>query len=315
MRVLLTGIGGFVGRHLSHHLFEAGHRVFGLALTKAAGDDDTIEAADLCQPAEVERVVAKIEPEAVVHLAGLSRTNATREEYWPVNVEGTRNLIDALASRDVERIVFASSGLVYGSVASDLQPIDEHREPAPISAYGESKVAAESFVLGHPKGIVVRSFNTIGPGQQRGFVVPDLAYKLAALQDAAPRDSAKDRGILHCKDLKPELDFLHIDDAVAGYRTILESGQPGSVYNLSSGETCTIAFLLEQLLEISGLRVDVRSKSSDSRVRMCGDNQRLRALGWSPKKTVPAAVQDFWQDFTERRRNEDSVGDSTGQLS
>lgn len=292
MRVLVTGIGGFVGRPLARHLTAAGHQVFGLALTREAGDDDSIEVADLRQRAQVERVVERCDPQAVIHLAGLSRTNASREEYWPVNVEGTRHLVEALADRPIERLLFASSSLVYGPVPPDEQPIGEVRPPAPKSPYGESKVAAEGIVLGHPRGIVVRSFNTIGPGQRCGFVVPDLAHKLAAIRDGASAD-----GVLHCKDLKPELDFLHIEDAVAGYRAILEGAEPGSIYNLASGEATSIAYLLEQLLAISGMEVEVESQCSDARVSMRGDSRRLRALGWEPRKTVADAVHDFWQAF------------------
>jgi len=295
MRVLVTGVGGFIGSHLASHLKEVGYRVYGTNFISSPTDDgnDKIRVVDLREPEAIERALEAFDPQSVVHLAGVSQTNATAEVYESINVGGTANLIRALESHTIDKVVFASSGLVYGKVEPSDQPIREDLPPAPCTAYGRSKLEAERIVLGHPKGIVVRSFNTIGPRQRCGFVLPDLATKLLLLCEA--EDGSK---VLRCGDLKAQLDFLHVNDAVAGYRTILEAGEPGAIYNLASGEVCSVGRLLDQLIAVSGVRVDkVESPKADSRVQR-GCNRRLRALGWSPKHTVADAIGHFWDDFS-----------------
>ncbi len=293
MRVLITGICGFVGRHLARRLTEVGYDVYGLSL-KVAHDVDavTIYAVDICDRDEVAAAIAASEPDAVVHLAGLARPRADRpaDEFVQVNVEGTRNVVEALGLQKIRRIVLASSGQVYGQVEPSLQPIDETQVRAPRGVYAESKAAAEDIVLSHPAGIVVRSFNSIGCGQPQGFALPDFAYQLAEIKSGR-------REILNCGNLESRLDFLHVSDAVEGYRTVLEHGQPGEIYNLASGVDRLMQEMLDLLMDVAGVHATVNAGGNKPAISLLkGDTRRLRTLGWAPTHTVEEALRDLWEE-------------------
>lgn len=295
MRVLITGIGGFVGRHLASRLTAVGHDVYGLSLRPAC-DVAAVEVhtADVRDRDQVDEVVASSRPEAVVHLAGLARPRANRppDEFMGVNVGGTQNVVESVSQLDVARIVLASSGQVYGKVEPESQPISEDHPRAPLSPYGESKAKAEDIVLGHPAGMVVRSFNSIGQGQPPGFALPDFAHKLADIK-------AGRREVLECGNLSARLDFLHVSDAVEGYRAVLEHGEPGAIYNLASGVDRLMEEMLDLLIEVSGVRARVEAGLAEPVIGLLkGDNQRLRALGWQPAHTVGEALQELWDEVS-----------------
>ena len=300
MRVLITGIGGFIGRHLARHLQDVGHEVHGLALSNGSGlEAFKMSYADIRDAAKVEAVVAACRPDAVVHLAGLSRPRDPAnppETFRRVNVEGTRHVIQALRDRPTTRVILASSGQVYGIVDPDQQPIAEDHSRNPKGHYAESKAAAEDIVLAYPSGIVVRSFNTIGRGQPEGFALPDFADRLAAI-----RAGTLER--FECGNLESKLDFLHVSDAVEGYRCVLERGELGATYNLASGEAREMRSLLDQLMKISGVATEVHANPKKAFIQwMQGDNRRLRALGWRLEHGVDEALQDLWDEVAETTR-------------
>ena len=305
MRVLITGITGFVGRHLARDLLAAGHEVFGASTETAALEGVSMLEADVTDPAAVHRMIADSDPEAILHLAGLSHVGESWKrpgDYLRVNFVGTRNLLHAAGGR---RVLFASSAEVYGQVPESEQPISEDRLPSPRSPYAMTKACTEVIALDRG-AIVVRSFNSIGVGQARHFALPSFASQLAAIE-RGERDPK-----LRVGDLSPRRDFLHVGDAAAAYRTLMERGERGRIYNLASGRALSIEQALDRLRSISGVDADV--VVDPARVRpvdiplLQGDNRRLQALGWEPQaEGVERALRELWQEI---RQNPDEVADS-----
>lgn len=304
MRVLITGNSGFVGGHLGRQLAAAGARVFGLSsdtqtggakpggAEPRGGEIETFRA-DLLEPEALAQVVASCDPDVVVHLAGLSHVGESWQrpgDYFRINFAGTVNLLQAIGDR---RLLFASSGEVYGSVPEDEQPIGEERPLEPRSPYAMTKACAERITRDHG-AVVVRSFNVVGPGQSRRFALPSFAHQLARIARDRPDDA-----VLRVGDLTPRRDFLHIADAVLGYTTLIEHGRPGQAYNLAAGQAVSIDEALRKLKAISGVEAEIepdpkRIRPVDTPV-VIGDNQRLRALGWTPQLTLDDALRDLWQ--------------------
>ncbi len=239
------------------------------------------------------RVVREADPDAVVHLAGLSHVGeswARMPEYFQVNVLGTENLLAAAAGR---RVVVASSAEVYGAVPEAEQPIDERRDLAPQTPYALTKAAAERLALASG-AVVTRSFTLVGPGQSTRFALPAFAAQLAAIA------RGEREAVLRVGNLSARRDFLHVDDGVESYRLLAESGRPGEIYNVASGQAWSLAEALERLMAISGVRA--RIEVDPARMRavdlplLLGDAGRMRALGWRPRRSLDDALADLWAE-------------------
>lgn len=294
MHVLVTGAGGFIGSHLTRYLLAKGDRVTGTYVDVRPDQPgvDLLEA-DLLDRAALERLVRRVSPDAVIHLAGLSHVGEswTRiPDYFQVNVVGTDNLLAAAEGRPV---VIASSAEVYGAVPEELQPIREDQPVAPSTPYALTKAAAErlAFLRG---AVVARSFNMVGPGQARNFALPAFASQLAAI------DRGESEPVLRVGNLAARRDFLHVDDGAAAYRLLAERGEPGGIYNLCAGRTASIAEALDRLMAVAGVKV--RIEVDPDRLRpldiplLCGDPGRLLALGWKPQRTLDDALADLWAE-------------------
>ncbi len=298
MKILVTGITGFVGAHLARDLVAVGEEVSGLCTDRRAEvRGASIHRADLRDPARLEELLTELRPDVVVHLAGLSHVGTSwgrPGDYLRVNFGGTYDLARILRrSNPGCRLLFASSAEVYGNVPEEEQPISEGRLLDPRSPYAMTKAAAEEVARDHG-AVVVRSFNAIGPGQASTFALPSFAAQLAAI------GRGEREPVLRVGDLSPRRDFLHVLDAVDAYRLLITEGSPGESYNIASGEALSIAEVLRKLMEISGVEAEVRRE--ESRMRPVdiplsrGENRKLRDLGWSPSRGVDAALAGIWRE-------------------
>lgn len=293
MRILVTGVSGFIGARLARALVDAGHRVAGTYIEDALRMEGvSLHRADLRDREMLAAALAESRPEVVVHLAGLSHVGASwrrSSDYFQVNVLGTENL---LAAAGDARVVVASSSEVYGRVPEAEQPIAEDRPPAPRNPYALTKAAAERLALAAGAS-VVRSFNVVGPGQAAAFALPSFARQLAAIA------RGEVRAVLEVGNLEPRRDFLHVDDAADAYALLVERGRPGEIYNLGSGRARRVGEMLERLIGISGLEVEVRVDPercrTDDLPLLLADCGRLRALGWEPRRPLDDALAGLWR--------------------
>lgn len=299
MRLFITGIGGFVGVHLARQALASGDRVSGIYL----GSPPDLEGVptrevDLLDRPALDAAVEAAAPEAVIHLAGLSHVGESWKrmaDYFRVNVLGTENLLAAVQEvAPRARVVLASSSEVYGRVPEVEQPIGEERTVDPRTPYALTKAAAERLARTWPvPAVIVRSFNLIGPGQSERFALPAFARQLAAIR------RGEQKPVLSVGNLTALRDFVHVADGAAAYRRLAEDGEPGTSYNLATGNAVSIAHALDRLVAVSG--VQARVQQDPERLRpvdlplLSGDNRRLRSLGWEPQHTLDDAVRDLWQ--------------------
>lgn len=296
MRVLVTGVGGFLGGHLAGRLLDRGHHVIGTTWgTSSDLQRVELHEVDLLDAAGLTAVVRNASPEAIIHLAGLSHVGESWKrpaDYFQVNVLGTENVLDAAAEAGRCRVLLASSAEVYGLVPEDRQPIVESQPVAPRTPYALTKAAAERLTV-RAGGIVARCFNLVGPGQSDRFALPAFAAQLAAIQKGEQKEA-----VLQVGNLSARRDFVHVADGVAALALLAEKGAPGEIYNVASGKAFSIEEALDRLIAIS--RLKVKTHEDPERLRpvdmplLEGDAAKLRALGWKPERDLGAALGELW---------------------
>jgi len=273
--VLVTGPNGFVGGHLRAEL--------GQVFVPFEGDVLDTEALR----------EAVREADAIVHLAAESSVAASWEDAfraWRVNVDGTVNVLAAVrAERPDARVLFASTCEVYGN-ASRI-PTPEHERVAPVSPYAASKAAAElACGVSGLDVVVARATNHEGPGRDDRFAVGSWTRQIARLE-------AEGGGTLRVGDLSAERDLLDVRDVCRAYRLLLDRSVPAGTYNVASGETVTMAHVIEVLVGLA--RVSVHVEREESRVRpaevprLAGDPSRLHAAtGWHAEIPLERTLAD-----------------------
>lgn len=301
MRVLVTGAGGFAGRHTAVELKSAGHQVLALDLPGVPPPpaDDTA-AGDVTDQSFLEELVARWQPDGCIHLAGLAFVPAgwdDPERAFAINLMGTLRLLEAFRKRHpVARLLIVTSAEIYGACA---EPVTEDSPPAPQNVYAVSKLAADFtarlYAARHRMPVVVaRPGNHIGPGQSPRFVAMSFAYQLVDIE------RRRLEPVLRVGNLESERGFVDVRDVARAYRLLLEQGRPGEAYNIGSPIPVRIADLLDQLLRLTGVRPTLvtdpaRYRPADrSGVLDC---RKIRnEVGWEPRIPLADTLRDILED-------------------
>ena len=265
---------------------------------------------DLLDPAQVLAQLEAARPDAILHLAAQSNVPKSFEDpesTLRVNVLGTLHLLEGVKrARLSPRLLFASSGDVYGHVPEAEMPIDEKRLPRPRNPYAVSKLAAEAlcFQWSQTEGtevMIARSFNHIGAGQSTTFALPSFAEQIGRIKVGMCPP------VIEAGDIDVTRDFTHVADVVGAYLTILEQGLPGEIYNVASGKDIAVRRLLDRMLEIAGVEAEIRRDPARFRhaeqraVRGC--NAKIASLGWRPEHSIDDALRGLLQEWEQRTKN------------
>jgi UDP-glucuronate 4-epimerase len=308
MRLLITGMAGFIGSHLAERLAARGHEVTGLdnfdpfyerrvkeANLVAAGRPRLVEGDVLATGADsaLDRILASARFEAVVHLAALAGVGpslGSPSRYMRVNVEGTVLVAEAMARHGVGRLVFASSSSVYG--ANTKVPFDEDdRIDDPVSPYAASKRAGELALKAttHTTGLAVtalRYFTVYGPRQR-----PDMAiHKFTR---------AIDRGepVLLRGDGATSRDYTFVDDIIDGTVAAVEHVTPGfRAYNLGGSHGTRLDDLVARIGAALGKtpKLEVVSEMrGDVQHTLAGVARAHAELGYDPKVGIDEGLRRF----------------------
>jgi GDP-4-dehydro-6-deoxy-D-mannose reductase len=312
LRALITGVGGFVGRHLLNHLQDEGDEICGLGRTDDVWGISGVRVfrADLVDRSAVERVIREVQPEAVYHLAAQSSPAESLGDPWATignNLLAQINLFEALLGAGLRpRVLVIGSSDEYGRVRPDEVPTHENVPLRPTTPYAVSKVGQDvmgyQYFAQHGLPVVrVRPFNHTGPGHDARFVIPSFAQQLAQIE-AGTREP-----VLRVGNLSVERDFTDARDMVCAYRLALVSGVPGEVYNLGRGRSLRIAQMVDELTSICRVAVEVRVDPALLRPsdipKQEADTRKFTSLtGWQPRIPWHTTLRDTLEYWREKVR-------------
>jgi GDP-4-dehydro-6-deoxy-D-mannose reductase len=318
VRVVVTGVAGFVGSYLAPALAKAGHEVIGLGVWNDAPERARVReirglaAWDHCDVAEwddVRRAMVRWTPEAIVHLAAQSsgaQSFAAPRETFATNALGTLHVLEAAHQHragggDAPRVLLVGSSEVYGQTP-DARPVAEDAPLRPRNPYAASKAAADllgfQYALAYKVPVVrVRAFAHTGPGQSPVFALSSFAEQIARAE-AQGEPAAVQAG-----NLSVVRDYLDVRDVVDAYILLLTKGEPGEVYNVCSGDGRPLRELLHTLADSARVRVNVTEVEARLRpadlAYLVGDPEKLmRTTGWRPRRPLSAclhALLDHWR--------------------
>jgi nucleoside-diphosphate-sugar epimerase len=277
-RALVTGAAGFTGRYLTQELEQHGWEVWGLGHTQQP-DLANYRVAALEDYTQLQEAVQAIAPQAVFHLAAIAFVgHGSPTDFYRVNVSGSRNLLQALASQEQvpESVLIASSANVYGNVSEGM--LDEQTLPAPANDYAVSKLAMEYMVrlwFDRLPIVITRPFNYTGVGQAENFLLPKIVSHYCRKAEA-----------IELGNLDVWRDFSDVRAVVQAYRGLIEARPLGQTVNVSSGQTHSLREVIAKCSAITGHPIEVQVNPAFVRANevktLCGDNAKLRALvpGW-----------------------------------
>ena len=250
MNFLITGAAGFLGSALANHLIQEGHLVRGLD-DLSAGNIESLDQrvhftrGDVNDRPKLWTLLQDID--CVFHLAArvaVAESVLYPREYNAVNVGGTVSLMEAMRDVGVDRVVFISSGAVYGEQTQ--QPLQENVVPNPGSPYAVSKLASEYYVrtIGRLWGIdtvSLRVFNAYGPGQNLPASHPPVIPNFI-------RNAVRGGTIVIHGDGKQTRDYVYIDDVVRGMTAAATAPSINDrVINIGSGIETDIRGLVQMI--------------------------------------------------------------------
>jgi GDP-4-dehydro-6-deoxy-D-mannose reductase len=308
--ILITGVGGFAGRHLAALCAERGVDVAGLGRDERPDIAalSTYERIDLADAEAVRAAMARLRPERVVHLAAqasVARSWEAPGEVISSNVTTSLNLLEALRLEAPEALVLiACSGEEYGR--PQALPVDESHPLGPRNPYATSKamvdVLAGSYVEMHGMRVLrARAFNHAGPGQSDTYVVAKFARQIAEAEAAEPADG---RAVILTGDLAVRRDFCDVRDVMRAYLLAMEHAESG-VFNVCSGRATPVSDILSGLAAHSPLELECRTDPSRLRenevMEIRGSHERLTEVtGWRPEIDLSDTLRDTLNWWRER---------------
>lgn len=262
MKILVTGVLGFTGRHFHDIAAAAGHEVIGLK-------------SNLANKGALDHEIQLVAPDVVVHLAAISFVgHENAKAFYEVNVVGTTNLLTALMhlQKPPTSVLIASSANVYGN--SLISPISESQPLAPVNHYAASKMAMEHMARTYTDKLPLfftRPFNYTGPGQTDSFIIPKLVSHFA-----------RRAALVELGNIDVEREFNDVRYVCQCYLQLLGKLSGGEAINVCSGQPVTLKSVIEILAALTDHKIETRINPAfvrDNEIhRLCGSPANLEGI-------------------------------------
>jgi UDP-glucose 4-epimerase len=304
MKTLITGGAGFIGSAVVPALKNEGYDIYVLD-NLSFGNRDFIDipdshffVKDIREGIDVEKIILKVKPEVVVHLAAIHfipYCNQHPFEAIDINIRGTMNVLNACKSfKKLKKFFFASTAAVYSNTE---KAVEERDLLLPLDIYGLSKLTGEYLCKNFYfetsiDTIVCRFFNAFGPNETNPHLIPEIEKQL--------REGLR---TIKLGNLTPKRDFIHTYDMASAVNQLLKIKKTGyDIFNLGRGIEYSAVEIVEaferQLNEKVKIEVDPTRVRKVEREHLLADVTKLKkAAGWEPIWGIDEGIQNLIENW------------------
>ena len=320
-KILVTGAAGFVGAHLCRRLTAENYEVAGLVYDKKSAQDNPIlkkvvsnggnennieiHCGDITNVDEIKEIFGRSGADYCVHLAAQAITIKeggadAQSPTLKINVEGTKNVLNACISAGIKGAVVASTGKVYGS---NNKVLDEDAELKGKGHYAQSKIMAEEIAQDFFKTegipvVITRASNIYGAGDLNySRIIPRTIKQL--LHNRAPVIYGKGSALR---------DFIYIDDVTSAYLQILENmgkeSVQGEAFSIATGKMTSVKDAVGKIGALMGKNITPEFPEPDApefNDAILSTEKAEKLLGWKAEYTLEKGLKETIRWYLERR--------------
>lgn len=295
-KILVTGGAGFIGSAVINHLQQSGHEIFVIDNLSFGNrsfvriDDDHFFENDILDRDRVDRIMAAVRPDIVIHLAAIHfipYCNDHPYESANINITGTINILDAAHKNGVKKVFFASTAAVYPIYD---HAVNETHATGPLDIYGLSKLTGEHLcrefhLLSGIPVIICRFFNAFGPNETNPHLIPEIQKQVLSGNRS-----------IKLGNLTPKRDFIHTFDMASAVHTLLTRVHSGiDTFNLGRGIEYAVTEIVDSFSRALGepisIEVDPARVRKVERMHLLADVSKLKSLGWEPRIGIDEGIK------------------------
>lgn len=288
--ILITGINGFVGKHLNKRLSSLGANVFGIS-TKV--DNKNISKVNILDYESLEKVVQERRIQICYHLAGESLVESGQNDplnTFKVNIDGTLNILEIARKNNLEKVIIASTSHVYGR---NKVPYLESYTPRPSRSYETSKACTDLIAQSYSETfnlpvLIPRFVNIYGPGDLNFTRL--IPKTIRAILLGTPTKMWGGEALR---------EYLFIDDAIDAYLKLasldLDLIGENKIFNFGSGNIISVSELIKKIIKLSKKRITIkkiaRGRTLEIEEQYVSFEKAKRMLKWRPKTSLDEGLR------------------------
>ncbi|MCM3774134.1 NAD-dependent epimerase/dehydratase family protein [Priestia aryabhattai] len=285
-KLLITGASGFTGQHACIHFLKAGFDITAVTRNNNFNDQIKIEYCDLTDKEAVKKLVKKVKPQYLLHLAGQNHVG----QSWldplsslEANFMSTLYLIEVLRQENPDcKIIIVGSALQF-----DPKDISTLKHPYSLSKTFQVLIAQSWEILYNMDIVIAKPSNLVGPGLSNG-VCSIFAEKIVEME------KNKCQKVLEVNNLHAQRDFVDVRDVIRAYEILFKKGKSGEVYEVASGKSHSLEEVTNQFRHLTDVDFKINSQVNNHHEESFEINcLKIQNLGWKPRISLESSLSDI----------------------